>query len=227
MTIGTVLCPRCGQNNALNSTSCARCKITLHSPLHSQFETGEDDYEDENYGRATPLPWIMAGFGFVFIAVLLFLNSNRSGAELPRSFAFFQPFSGGASQPPPELSASSATTVVVAPRSPGNLNQPKTNWQPVAEFSGAGASRLQPFSITSSYWRVRWQAKTANSPANVSNGAKPWFYAFIYRNDGKRLERITNTETQGSNTLRLEKSGTYYVEVNATQEWSLKIEEWR
>ncbi len=218
MTIATLLCPRCGHNNILNATHCAKCKIMLHNHSADKEETHE---EFENNSHPTPLPWLLAGCGFAFIAALLFVGTNRNLPPVPSSVAFFQPVS----EPPPEpINPAISTSVVAAPSAPGAVNRPQAEWLPVAEFRGDGASRSRPFIINSPHWRVRWQAKTTNA---ASNGTKSWFYAFIYRNDGKRLERITNTEAESSKTLRLEKSGTYYVDVNATQDWSLKIEEWR
>lgn len=217
MTIGTLLCPRCGHNNAHPSQHCAKCKLTMHL---QPAETEDNRESDETYRHPTLLPWIMAGCGFAFIAALLFVSSNRSLPTTPNSFTFYQP----SSEPLPEPEAPSATSIVVAPNAPAGINRPQSNWLPVADFSGDGASRSRLFVINSPHWRIRWQAQAHNV---ASDGTKTWFYAFIYRNDGKRMDLINNTQAEASNTLRLKNRGTYYIDVNATQNWSLKIEEWR
>lgn len=222
MTITTTRCPECGHPNLPSASRCLKCNTALH-----------DDPESETALELavlshSPLPWVVTGFGFLMAVMVGFMvmQNQQSATPAPRYYSSFAP--PGEAPPPAEAEIVSETLPVmdVAP-APNQANDSQSaQWHTIADFSGSGTQRTQIFDVRASHWRIGWSTAGTTASRSARN-TTAWFYGFLYRNDGKKIGHAVNGKNQDKGLLYMHGVGKFYMDVNATQQWTLKIEEWR
>jgi hypothetical protein len=80
----------------------------------------------------------------------------------------------------------------------------------IATFSGSGGKNTRPFTSTGP-WEIQWDAKGEI------------FQLFLYTGSGKMIGIPANQQGSGKGTSFQPKAGKYYLQVNATGTWSVKI----
>lgn len=200
-------CLKCGYGNSEGVSKCVRCEAPV--------EVGSEE-EERQFQSA--LPWVIGGFVFlVMIATLLMRQNSPAPASTisTRGFAI-EP----AGEPPPEEQLTvTPVSSAAAPAAPAPVGGAQPQWREVASEEGTGAKRTSPFPVNSRFWRIRW----ATRPAQDANA---WTYAIIYRKNGDNVGMALNGRGESNGITRLQGRGTYYLEVNSTQNWTMNIEQW-
>jgi hypothetical protein len=94
--------------------------------------------------------------------------------------------------------------------SESTLEQKKQSSDVIATFSGSGGKNTRPFSVPAG-WEIQWDAK-----GDI-------FQLFLYEADGSIVGVPANQEGSGKGSSYQAKAGTYYLQVNALDEWIIKI----
>ncbi|MDI9934716.1 hypothetical protein QM806_04505 [Rhodococcus sp. IEGM 1351] len=114
--------------------------------------------------------------------------------------------------------ASTQPDVTAEPAAPATPN----TWVKVAELSGTTNKRGDVFKINSTKQRITYTVSDQHSP----------FVSVYLIPEGKSLERdggfpeVMMATTSGE-TLAYKSAGSYYLDVNGQDEWTVIVEEWK
>jgi len=87
----------------------------------------------------------------------------------------------------------------------------------IKEYSGTGAQTTRPFVINGP-WEIQWDAKDDGTGFIV-------FSIALYDKNGNPIGLIANQTKPGKGSFYNPKKGTFYLSVNATSDWEIKIVE--
>jgi hypothetical protein len=91
-------------------------------------------------------------------------------------------------------------------------------WRVVQSWNGTGIKTTDPFQISVNTWRVNWQTEIVEQ---LGVGA---FQIQVF--EGGALRSIAaNTTKTDKGTTTLPGPGTYHLQINTLQKWSVKVEE--
>lgn len=90
----------------------------------------------------------------------------------------------------------------------------EATWQEVKSWTGTGIKKTEPFTITGKQWRVTWTNKggylgitTYKPGSNIPN------------------DILANSTEATTDTSYVYKSGEFYLDVNSSGSWEIKVEE--
>jgi len=87
----------------------------------------------------------------------------------------------------------------------------------IKEYSGTGAQTTRPF-VTNGPWEIQWDAKDDGTGFIV-------FSIALYDKNGNPIGLIANQTKPGKGSFYNPKKGTFYLGINATYDWEIKIVE--
>ena len=128
---------------------------------------------------------------------------------------------GGGNAPAPSQNQPAQTpeTAVGVPTPPPAA--PST-WHVVKSWSGTGAKKTEPFTISGKQWRINWSNK------DTSGIGSALLQVMVYRPGGSLpLEIPVNTTQEGSDTSYVYQSGEFYLQINPMGSWKITVEELR
>ncbi len=96
----------------------------------------------------------------------------------------------------------------------GKTKLVETPIKPIKNWSGDGIKNTEPFTITSTPWKLRWNNKGALLQAMLYNPKS-----------GDFLDIVVNTSNKGIGETYIYKSGTFYLGISAIGAWEIEIEE--
>lgn len=105
---------------------------------------------------------------------------------------------------------------------PAATTAPKElQWVPVKKWSGSGIKKTETFDITGKQWRINWKNKEGQYGSGV-------LQIYVYRPGKDMMEDLAaNTMAVGGDTSYIYKSGTFYLNINASAAWEVEVEEQR
>lgn len=96
-------------------------------------------------------------------------------------------------------------------------------WQTIKSWSGSGSKTTEPFTITTSPWKIVWSNKDT-----FGAGAASVFQVYLFDAETNSLSDLLVNAHAGSDETFVYKVGTFYIKTNAANsEWSLAIQEKR
>ena len=94
-------------------------------------------------------------------------------------------------------------------------------WRVIDSWSGSGQLETQTFRVSSSEWRVDWEATPSGDYGSV-------FQVYVYRGDGTLVTLAANVANQGGTSVSYVHAppGEFYLMMNAANvNWSVEAEE--
>jgi len=82
-------------------------------------------------------------------------------------------------------------------------------------YSGSGMQTTRPFTVKTA-WEMQWDIKA---------GEFIVFQVYLYDKDGNTVGIVANQSKSGKGSSYNPKKGTFYLSVNATSDWEIKIVE--
>ena len=163
----------------------------------SSFERSRKDPKDRFFDRRF---WIgaLVGAGVIFLglAVVAYVAIETFSNRISSLF----PVTETATKPRMQSAQTPEASALV-----------KLNW------SGRGAKTTQKFAVSSNEWMVCWETEV-NSQLGVGI-----FQVYVYSESGNFVALAANTMYSDCNCSAVYGSGTFYLEVNATQPWNLWV----
>jgi hypothetical protein len=85
----------------------------------------------------------------------------------------------------------------------------------IKEYSGSGAQTMRPFTVKTA-WEIQWDAKDDGTGIIL-------FQVYLYDADGNPVGIAANQTKPGKGSFYNPKKGTFYLTINTTSDWEIKI----
>ncbi|KKM77650.1 hypothetical protein LCGC14_1367810 [marine sediment metagenome] len=82
----------------------------------------------------------------------------------------------------------------------------------IASWRGSGIKTTKPFTITKSPWVIAW-----------SNSGGGYLSIFASKANGRIVSMAANTMKDGKDVSYVYETGTFYLEINGSKDWTVKV----
>lgn len=104
------------------------------------------------------------------------------------------------------------------PAAGGTISKKQPKWREVAVFKGKKNTKTKPFVIKGEEWKISWKALKGKGEMVV----------ILYdKNDPEFTEIIVNADTEETDYEYMASPGEYYLQVNSTRPFEIKVEDFR